>query len=463
MRTATIPTLLLSSLLAARAAAGDVVPGPVATIAGESGFKDKAALAYGGNVYLAVWQDGAESADFDGPGVDIKCARIAADGKVLDAVAIPVCTAKDNQLRPRVAFAPSSASGQGGGVFLVVWEDFRHGNDGHIYAARVTPQGKVLDPDGFPVADARGRNQVYAAVASNGREFLVAWMDFWAYPTYGIAAARVGADGKVTPPGGTLLLRERDENMKKLAEAARTSKTLFTPWKRGAFGGASPATAGFPDLIFHNGAYLLYHVDCFGTFSSKFNRISAEGELAILPVDKKSWPVLGTFEQDRGYNHALVGGPEKGWLFFTRSNFGRGQEEHRFNWFRISPDGALPQGKLEKGIISEVLSSDDRRIIDSNVVGAFDGTTYWLVLEDKPGIVAGRMDPASGEFQDLTITSAKGGKVGGVLLSPAGSSAWCMHPAVASDGQGGVLAVWSEDAGVDSCRLQCRTLRAKKE
>jgi hypothetical protein len=46
-----------------------------------------------------------------------------------------------------------------GANFLVTWQDCRSDTSFDIYAARVTPQGTVLDPNGIPVstaADGRG-------------------------------------------------------------------------------------------------------------------------------------------------------------------------------------------------------------------------------------------------------------------------------------------------------------------
>ena len=87
-------------------------------------------------------------------GADIWCARISADGKALDPKGIRVCAAADNQEQPWAA-----SDGKG---FLVAWEDFRNGKDYDIYAARVDAEGKVLDPDGFLVAGG-AHNQCHPA------------------------------------------------------------------------------------------------------------------------------------------------------------------------------------------------------------------------------------------------------------------------------------------------------------
>lgn len=157
--------------------------------------------AFGGNTFLVAWQSGRIA-----PGdltrnenlvgvADIVACRIDASGKLLDAKPFVVSGAKDMQEKPRAAF--------GNGVFLVVWQDLRNEKDYDIFAARVSPEGKVLDPDGIAVA-ARPRNQALPRVAFDGTNFLVVWQDFRSgkYDVYG---ARVSPEGKVLDPDGIVL------------------------------------------------------------------------------------------------------------------------------------------------------------------------------------------------------------------------------------------------------------------
>lgn len=162
--------------------------------------------AFGDGVYLVAWCDGSRQADR--PTADVYCARVeAATGKPLDPGGIPLCTAPDLQQWPAVAFD--------GANFLVVWQDFRSGKRYDVYAARVSPQGKVLDPEGLPVA-AGASNQGRPGVAFAGGQYLVAWMDARRYPVYGIFAARVTPTGNVLDPQGLAL---DVENPAKIAEA----------------------------------------------------------------------------------------------------------------------------------------------------------------------------------------------------------------------------------------------------
>ncbi len=145
------------------------------------------AVAYGAGVFLVAWSDGSRQADR--PAANIYCARIdAATGKSLDPQGVLVCGAADLQEWPAVAFDGTN--------FLVVWQDFRSGKQYDVYAARVSPQGKVLDPDGLPIS-AGSHNEARPAVAFAAGSYVVVWMDARQYPVYGIYCARVTPAGKV--------------------------------------------------------------------------------------------------------------------------------------------------------------------------------------------------------------------------------------------------------------------------
>lgn len=94
-----------------------------------------------------------------------------------------------------------------GANFLVVWQDFRSGKHYGIYAARVTPAGKVLDAEGLPldVEDAANR------VAPDAPRF--------AEPRCSVLAGTARADQAVAnsalvagPGGDMLLFWEHDES-----------------------------------------------------------------------------------------------------------------------------------------------------------------------------------------------------------------------------------------------------------
>jgi hypothetical protein len=143
--------------------------------------------AFGNDTFLIAWQAGRMSEG------DIVGCRVGKDGKLLDAKPFVISAAKDDQERPRVAF--------GKDVFLTVWQDLRNEKDYDVYAARVTPEGKVLDPDGILVSGG-AHNQCLPRLAFDGENFVVAWMDFRNGSGYQVFTARVSTDGKVLDPDG---------------------------------------------------------------------------------------------------------------------------------------------------------------------------------------------------------------------------------------------------------------------
>jgi hypothetical protein len=89
------------------------------------------------------------------------------------------------QTYPDVAF--------GGGNYMVVWSDSR-ATYYRVYAARITPQGSVLDPNGFLVGPSTNTYQYYPAIAFNGTQFFVVWR----YSTpYAITGRFIDTDGSV--------------------------------------------------------------------------------------------------------------------------------------------------------------------------------------------------------------------------------------------------------------------------
>lgn len=152
------------------------------------------AAAGGKDGFLVVWQAGriAEGSLVTGKGEpagagDIVAARVGFDCKLLDAKPFVVSSAADLQEKPAVAY--------GGGVYLAVWQDLRNGKDYDVYAARVSSDGKTLDPDGVLIGGG-AHNQAEPAVAFDGKDFLVVWQDFGT-GKYAIHGARVSPDGKL--------------------------------------------------------------------------------------------------------------------------------------------------------------------------------------------------------------------------------------------------------------------------
>ncbi|HUT32797.1 MAG TPA: hypothetical protein VNE39_04915 [Planctomycetota bacterium] len=148
----------------------------------------------GRGTFLVAWQQGRKY--FEGEDPVVLAARVSAEGKLLDDRPLRLCAARGSQDAPRVAFA--------GGVFLVVWQDFRNGKDWDVYATRVTPEGRVLDAEGLAIA-AGAHSQAMPDVAGGPDGFLVAWQHHRDGERYEPRAARVGPNGRVLDPDGVEL------------------------------------------------------------------------------------------------------------------------------------------------------------------------------------------------------------------------------------------------------------------
>ena len=174
----------------------------------------------GKGTFLVVWQQGRKY--FEGEDARVLAARIAADGTVLDGEPLALCTAEGSQERPRVAFAA--------GVFLVVWQDFRNGEDWDVRAARVRPDGKVLDADGIEVATGP-RSQAMPDVAGGPEAFLVAWQDRRSSDPYEVFAALVPPNDEPRPAGGAPLVHDGKHLTGGSVHVARARDLWFLAWK----------------------------------------------------------------------------------------------------------------------------------------------------------------------------------------------------------------------------------------
>ncbi len=140
-------------------------------------------VAFDGTNSLVVWNDSRNTSTSN----DIYCARVSPDGEVLEPNGIPVSRAPRSQTTPGVAFGDS--------LFLTAWQDDR-ASDYNIHAARITPQGGVLDTAGIPVCTVP-RQQYKPALAFDGTEFIAAWEDARGGANSDIYGARITTDGVV--------------------------------------------------------------------------------------------------------------------------------------------------------------------------------------------------------------------------------------------------------------------------
>ncbi len=138
-------------------------------------------LSFDGINYLVIWQD------LRNGNWDIYGARVSSDGVVIDTTNIPINTFSEDQTQPAITF--------GGANYLVVWRDKRNENNADIYGARVTPAGIVIEPEGFPISTASGK-QSSPDIIFDGNNYFVVWEDS-RNGYYDIYGAKVDTSGAV--------------------------------------------------------------------------------------------------------------------------------------------------------------------------------------------------------------------------------------------------------------------------
>ncbi|MFC1671538.1 hypothetical protein ACFL01_00230 [Planctomycetota bacterium] len=154
--------------------------------------QERPRVAFGGGMFLVVWQDLRNEKDYD-----TYAARISPEGRTLDDKGILIAGGEHNQSRPRVTFD--------GKHFYVVWEDRRSSLGYEVYGARVAPEGTILDKGGVLLAgfekekDKRSFDRYMPAAASSGdgRTFVV-WCGTKYWVGWGTQAGSLFVkDGKV--------------------------------------------------------------------------------------------------------------------------------------------------------------------------------------------------------------------------------------------------------------------------
>jgi len=370
-------------------------------------------VAFGDGAYLVVWREGWHG---KGGSARIYAARVSADGKVLDPKGIEVSPCKDGvQEQPRVAF--------GGGVFLVVWQDLRNGKDCDVLAARVSPEGKVLDAEPIAVA-ADPRTQALPAVASDGQGFLVVWQglvgDEAAYRGF---AAPVSAGGK----------------------AGAAIETGATPQPKVAWNGKNY-------LAVCGGA---------GFWAGEVRSVllGADGKPAGKPI-----PVLGGTKA-AVFSLSVV--PDRGWLVVSHRS-----PPDPWGW---GGPGAMraavvgPDGRPASPVKEEYPQARLPHWLDFGREKGKGATWPWgpsaSAWAGKHSLVVWQRHHLGGEkwtnFENCNLIAAR---VDGVTsLDPAGvpvaaSDANERRPALAADGTGGLLCVYERSSGEGVSRVAARRI-----
>lgn len=131
---------------------------------------------------------------------DIYGSRITPSGKNLDPQGFPISRAPSDQIKPKVIW--------NGNNYFIVWQDKRNGQVWEIFGARVNPTGKVLDENGIPISVGNDFRAT-PSLSWDGRNVLVVWEEK-GDPSRGwdILGARVDSFGKVLDPAGIPIARE---------------------------------------------------------------------------------------------------------------------------------------------------------------------------------------------------------------------------------------------------------------
>jgi hypothetical protein len=152
----------------------------------------------------------------------INAARVGPDGTVLDTEPIPIAAADFPQTDPDVAW--------NGQQFLVVWKDERPGRDSEISGVRVSTEGLVLDTAPIAITSDRA-DQVTPAVASNGSEWMVVWGDRGSGANLDVFGSRIAQDGAVLDPRGIPIAVGSQEQ--RLPDVAWDGRSSVVVWEAG--------------------------------------------------------------------------------------------------------------------------------------------------------------------------------------------------------------------------------------
>jgi len=165
------------------------------SISGSTYLQYEPVVATDSNDYLVVWSEYINSQQRN----DIYSARVTSAGVVLDSL-LGISVLPEQQAAPAVAFD--------GENYLVAWHDYRSVTTADIYGTRVTKTGVVLDPSGFAISTATN-SQMNPALAFDGVNYFVIWED-GRNSGHDLYAARVTPDARVLDAAGVAIARGSD-------------------------------------------------------------------------------------------------------------------------------------------------------------------------------------------------------------------------------------------------------------
>ena len=121
------------------------------------------AMAYGGDNYMAIWDD----ARLTGFEYDEWAARVSTDGILIDTAGIAVDTSPGYQFTPSISFLPP--------YFFAVWTDDQSA-EADLVGKRISLSGDVVDSVAIPISSAAGQ-QLNPSILRGIDKYCVAWSD----------------------------------------------------------------------------------------------------------------------------------------------------------------------------------------------------------------------------------------------------------------------------------------------
>ncbi|MFH1313835.1 MAG: hypothetical protein ABIJ00_11505 [Candidatus Eisenbacteria bacterium] len=387
------------------------------------------AVSFDGTGWLVVWHDSRSGQ------ADIYGSRVALDGTVLDSSGIVVSASVTEELNADITF--------NGTNYLVVWDDEPGATSRDVYAARVAPDGTVLDPAGIPVCTVANQ-QEFAAASSDGSNYLVTWIDFRGGGTWDAYGARVDAAGNVIDVASLPICT--DPSQQYAVDPAFNGTNWLVAWHdsrngpkdiygtRVATDGSGVDPAAFPistaaayqshpELAFDGGNYLaVWHEWRSATgYDIRGVRVAADGTVLDpggIVISARTTDELDPAVSFDGTNYLVVWQDERSGSFDIYAA-------------RIDIDGNV----LNPSGIALSATADQ----EEYPAVAFDGTNYFVSWQDN----------RNGIYTDIYGTRLT---VTGTVLDPAGIAVSDANrnqgqPAVSFDGTN-YLVVWQDARNV---------------
>ncbi|MCY1076000.1 hypothetical protein [Archangium lansingense] len=388
-----------------------------------SGERTDIGLAAANGVWFVVfagWGSDATKGDIHG-------VRVSAAGEVLDASPFPVSHGANDEQQVAV--------GSNGTGLLVAWQDQHLG----LRCARVSSSGDVATTvmslstsPGYPAG---------ARITSDGERFLVTWNDEPGSKTWGMYGVRVDANGALV---GAPFLIDNDYGVDQVRIAYDGTRymVVFGDWRFNDEGLSrwfvQAVRIGTDGTVLDSPPLRLAELD-----SSDLARpaVAREGNgfrvvwnsgarLISRTITTDGLPAAATTQLNRPFNSQSAPA-----VAFDGHQFLIVWEDGRSGVTNIYATRMLPDGTSLDGAgfpLSAYPAAQRQPAV------TFDGTHFVVAWEDKR---SGNMDLYAARVgTDGSLVDPEGFRV-------AGSPGAEQTPALASDGQGGVLAAWVVDSG----------------